>query len=181
VLRYGDEIGMGDDLRLPEREAVRTPMQWTGDQHGGFSTAKKTELPVISEGPFRHELVNVAEQRRDPGSLLNATERLIRTRKECPEIGWGDHKVLRTGSPHVLALLATWRDNAVLTMHNFHDQAHEVVFAVPGGADQPLNSLLTQEMIRPDARGRHAVALQPYAYRWFRVGPLLDVIRRRPQ
>jgi maltose alpha-D-glucosyltransferase/alpha-amylase len=181
VIRYGDEIGMGDDLRLPEREAVRTPMQWTGDAHAGFSTARKTAIPVVSDGPFRHQLINVAEQRRDPGSLLNTAERLIRMRKECPEIGWGRHQVLRTGSPHVLALLATWRDNSVLTLHNFDHQAHEVRLQVPGGEDQPLNSLLTQEMSQPDDHGRHAVALQPYDYRWYRVGPLLDVIRRRPQ
>ena len=75
VLRYGDEIGMGDDQALPERQAVRTPMQWHADLHGGFSTAEKTVLPAVREGPFGYHRVNVAEQRRDPGSLLNCTER----------------------------------------------------------------------------------------------------------
>jgi maltose alpha-D-glucosyltransferase / alpha-amylase len=119
VLRYGDEIGMGDDQALPERQAVRTPMQWTADPHGGFSTAEKTVLPAVSEGPFGYHRVNVAEQRRAPGSLLNCTERLIRQRKECPEFGWGDAQIVRTGSPHVLAVITTWRHNAVVAVHNF--------------------------------------------------------------
>jgi maltose alpha-D-glucosyltransferase/alpha-amylase len=89
-------------------------MQWTADWQGGFSIADKTVLPVVREGPFGYPRVNVAEQRRDPGALLNITERLIRMRKECPEFGWGEYQVLRAGSPHVLALLVTWRQNAVV-------------------------------------------------------------------
>jgi maltose alpha-D-glucosyltransferase / alpha-amylase len=181
VLRYGDEIGMGDDLSLPERQAVRTPMQWTADRHGGFSTADRTVLPVVCEGPFGVHRVNVAEQRRDPDSLLNATERLIRMSKECPEFGWGEYQVLRTGSPHVLAVLSTWRQNAVVTVHNFTDTVCEVTLAVPGAQQTPLTNLLAPAHSMPDARGRHALALEPYGYHWFRVGPLLDIIRREPR
>jgi maltose alpha-D-glucosyltransferase / alpha-amylase len=181
VLRYGDEIGMGDDLSLPERHAVRTPMQWTTDRHAGFSTADRTILPVVHEGPFGYHRVNVAEQRRDPSSLLNCTERLMRMRKECPEFGWGDYQLVRTGSPHVLAVLATWRRNAVVAVHNFAAEAQEVTLAIPGAERAPLTNLLTPEHSSPDTRGRHAVALEPYGYRWFRVGPLLDVITREPR
>ena len=137
VLRYGDEIGMGDDQALPERQAVRTPMQWTADPHGGFSTAEKTVLPAVREGPFGYHRVNVAEQRREPSSLLNCTERLIRLRKECPEFGWGDAQIVRTGSPHVLAVLATWRKNAVVAVHNFAPEACEVRLTLPGAAHTP--------------------------------------------
>ena len=181
VLRYGDEIGMGDDLSLPERQAVRTPMQWTADRHAGFSGADTTVLPAVREGPFGYQRVNVAEQRRDPGSLLNCTERLIRLRKECPEFGWGDAQVLRTGSPHVLAVLATWRHNAVIAVHNFAPEACEATFVIPGAADVTLTNLLTPEHSTPDQRGRHTLALEPYGYRWFRVGPLLDLITREPR
>jgi maltose alpha-D-glucosyltransferase / alpha-amylase len=181
VLRYGDEIGMGDALSLPERQSVRTPMQWTPDQHGGFSSADKTVLPAVREGPFGYHHVNVADQRREPDSLLNCTERLIRTRKECPEFGWGEYQVLRTGSPQVLAVLVTWRHNAVLTVHNFADAACEVRLAVPGAEATPLTNLLAPEHHAPDERGHHVLALEPYGYRWFRVGPLLDVIRREPR
>jgi maltose alpha-D-glucosyltransferase/alpha-amylase len=178
VIRYGDEIGMGDDLSLPERNGVRTPMQWTEDEHGGFSTAEKTVLPVVSEGPFGYQRVNVAAQRREPDSLLNCTERLIRMRKECPELGWGDCRILATGTKQVLATLTTWRANSVLAVHNFSDQACELSLAVPGAERCPLTNLLSPHDCQPDERGRHALALEPYGYRWYRVGPMLDVITR---
>jgi maltose alpha-D-glucosyltransferase/alpha-amylase len=178
ILRYGDEIGMGDDLSLPERTAVRTPMQWTGDRHGGFSTAEKTVVPVIDDGPFGYTRVNVAEQRRDPGSLLNMTEKLTRMRKECPELGWGDCQILPTRTKQVLATLSCWRKNAVLAVHNFSDQACEVMLTVPGAEQAPLTNLLGRQDSQPDARGRHALSLEPYGYRWYRVGQLLEVITR---
>jgi len=181
VLRYGDEIGMGDDQSLPERQAVRTPMQWTSDQNGGFSGAETTVLPAIGEGPFGYHHVNVADQHRDHDSLLNVTERLIRLRKECPEFGWGEAQVLRTGSPHVLAVLASWRGNAVVAVHNFAAEACEVALAVPGAEHTPLTNLLSPEHSPPDRRGRHVLALESYGYRWFRVGPLLDLITREPR
>src|SRR3954464_3507542 len=103
VIRYGDEIGMGDDLSLPERLGARTPMQWSTEAHGGFTKGEKPVLPVISGGPYGYEHVNVAEQRRDPDSFMNWMERIIRMRKEVPEIGWGDFAVLPT-EPDILAL-----------------------------------------------------------------------------
>src|ERR1700732_4584770 len=102
VLRYGDELGMGDDLALPERVCCRTPMQWSTEPHGGFTKSKNPVVPVISAGPYGYEHVNAAEQRRDPNSLLNWTERIIRMRKEMPEIGWGDFVAIRVSSPAVL-------------------------------------------------------------------------------
>jgi maltose alpha-D-glucosyltransferase/alpha-amylase len=87
VLRYGDELGMGDNLALPERTSCRTPMQWSGEPHGGFTKNKKPIVPVIDDGPYGYQHVNAADQRRDPNSMLNWTERIIRMRKEVPEIG----------------------------------------------------------------------------------------------
>ena len=98
VIRYGDEIGMGDDLSLPERKCARTPMQWSDEPHGGFTKSDKPLSPVISGGAFGFEHVNAANQRRDPNSLLNWTERIIRMRKEVPEIGWGDFAMFRPDS-----------------------------------------------------------------------------------
>jgi maltose alpha-D-glucosyltransferase / alpha-amylase len=118
VIRYGDEIGMGDDLTLPERLCARTPMQWSTEPQGGFTQADKPILPVISGGTYGYEHVNVAEQRRDPNSLLNWMERIIRMRKEVPEIGWGDFTVLRAGTSEVLAIRYDWRNNSVVVLHN---------------------------------------------------------------
>jgi maltose alpha-D-glucosyltransferase / alpha-amylase len=82
VVRYGDEIGMGDNLKLPERNCARTPMQWSTEPNAGFTKSEKPVLPVISDGPYSFQHVNVADQRRDPNSLLNWMERIIRMRKE---------------------------------------------------------------------------------------------------
>jgi maltose alpha-D-glucosyltransferase/alpha-amylase len=180
VMRYGDEIGMGDDLSLPDRKSVRTPMQWTADPNAGFSRSDKTELPVISSGPFGYEQVNVADQRRDPGSLLNVNERFIRMRKECPEFGWGDHDELATRSPNVLAVRCHWRNNAVVTIHNFCPEVREVELVIPGAANLPLTNLLNPDHLPANPEGRHRFTLQPYGYRWYRIGPLLDVATRAP-
>ncbi len=109
VIRYGDEIGMGDDLRLPERNCARTAMQWSMEPNGGFSKCDKPQVPVITEGAYGFNHVNVASQRRDPNSLLNWMERIIRMRKEVPEIGWGDFQFPPTGNPHVLVMRYDWR------------------------------------------------------------------------
>ncbi len=100
MLRYGDEIGMGDDLTLPERQCARTPMQWSAEGQAGFSTSAKLVLPVIEAGPYGYPQVNAAAQRRDPQSMLNWMERIIRMRKEVPEIGWGTFELIapRAGS-----------------------------------------------------------------------------------
>src|SRR3569623_2544343 len=71
VIRYGDEIGKGDDLSLPEREAARTEMQWSSAANRGFTLAQRSRVPVIADGPFGYAKVNVADQRREPNSLLN--------------------------------------------------------------------------------------------------------------
>jgi maltose alpha-D-glucosyltransferase/alpha-amylase len=158
---------MGDDLSLPERNAIRTPMQWANEKNGGFSCpGAKTVLPVISDGPYSYARVNEADQRRDAQSLLNWTERIIRMRKECPEIGWGDFKVMPTGAPSVLALRYEWRNNVVWAVHNFAGESVEVVLR----EKDELVNLLSFDDSKPGRGGRHAIALEPYGYRWFRVG-----------
>jgi maltose alpha-D-glucosyltransferase/alpha-amylase len=119
VIRYGDEIGMGDDLQLPERHCAQTPMQWSTEPEGGFTKNSKPVAPVISEGPYGYGHINIAAQRRDANSLLSCMERLIRMRKEAPEIGWGECAPIDTGDQGLLALRYDWRGNFVLVIHNF--------------------------------------------------------------
>src|SRR6266567_672537 len=107
VLLYGEEIGMGDDPSVEGRGSVRVAMQWNDQAGGGFSRARP-KVPVVQDGDFGYPRVNVAEQRRDPHSLLNWMERLIRGRKETPELGWGRCRVLPTSDPAVLALRCEW-------------------------------------------------------------------------
>lgn len=178
VLRYGDEIGMGDDLSLPERYAARTPMQWSTEPQGGFTKSDKPVLPVISDGYFGYSRVNVAAQRRDHDSLLNWMERIIRMRKEVPEIGWGDFSVVDAGNPAVLGLRYDWRNNAVLTLHNLSAEPSELDFAVesPDGSNRLIN-LLGDEHAEAEG-GRYRILVEPYGYRWYRIGGLDYILRR---
>jgi maltose alpha-D-glucosyltransferase/alpha-amylase len=170
MMQYGDEIGIGDNLRLPERECARTPMQWTSETHGGFSRARDIVRPVNRDRVYGYQKVNVADQRRDPESLLNWTERMIRTRKECPEISWGDFEILRVNVPEVLAIRYDWRDTSLLTLHNFTRTRQKVkVKAAPTGGAL-LVEVFDGRHSQADADGIHRIDLAPYAWRWFRVG-----------
>jgi maltose alpha-D-glucosyltransferase / alpha-amylase len=180
VIRYGDEIGMGDNLDLPERNCARTPMQWSTEPHAGFTESDRPCSPPIDKGPYGFEHVNVAKQRRDPDSMLNWTERIIRMRKEVPEIGWGDFKVIAVRDPAILIVRYDWRNNSVLFVHNLDERPREVSFTsgVPGEASKLLVNLLTEDHSRTDPRGRHTLMLEGYGYRWYRVGGLDYLLKR---
>jgi maltose alpha-D-glucosyltransferase/alpha-amylase len=178
VLRYGDEIGMGENLRLPERNRARTPMQWSGERQGGFTKSEKPILPLISGGAYGFEHVNVAQQRRDPDSLMNWMERMIRMRKEAPEVGWGEFTVLQTRKPEVLAVRYDWRNNSVVVVHNLSAEPREVLLDVGVEDSGCLVNLLSQEISDADAGGKHRLLLEPYGYRWYRVGGLDYILKR---
>lgn len=180
VIRYGDEIAMGDDLSLPERNCARTPMQWSTEPHGGFTKSGKPAIPVIDNGPYGYPHVNVAKQRRDPNSMLNWTERIVRMRKEVPEIGWGDFTVIPTRDPAVFIIRYDWRNNSVLFMHNLDEKPREIAFSagLPGDAGEHLINLLAEDHSHADKRGQHRVVLEPYGYRWYRVGGLDYLLKR---
>ena len=172
VLFYGEEIGLGENLQMADREAVRPPMPWANRPAGGFSTADERSLPrrLVREGPFGYRALNVEDQERDAGSFLNWMERLIRTRKEWPAIGWGTWRVLGTREPRALAHVASWRGTSVLAIHNFADEPVRVSVRLPkealggrwrqilggGGGDPPE---LTE--------GRLSGEIAPYGYHWF--------------
>jgi maltose alpha-D-glucosyltransferase/alpha-amylase len=125
VLLYGDEVGMGDDLSLPERRSVRTAMQWTGDGNGGFSTAPRRDLkvPIISKGPFSYARVNVADADRDPESLLNWLRWAVAERRQRPEFGEGDWDALDAGDPSILALRYSREGRETVVVHNLSANA----------------------------------------------------------
>ncbi|MBD1851805.1 alpha-amylase family protein [Leptolyngbya sp. FACHB-711] len=185
VLFYGEEIGMGEDLSLDERNSTRTPMQWSDAPNGGFSTAPSEKLirPVISEGQFGYAAVNVMDQRRDPKSLLNWMERAIRMRKECPEFGWGKWQILDTGKPQVFAHRCEWQKGAVVALHNLSSQPCTVTLSSspensPPGNSPPENlpendhhwlELLGDCPYEPLKGASREIYLESYGFRWFRV------------
>ncbi len=170
MMQYGDEIGMGDDLTLKERECARTPMQWTSAAQGGFTTGDRPVLPVIREGRYGYGARNASDQRRQPDSLLNWTERMIRMRKECRELSWGELIILPTDAPSVLALEYHWRGTALLTLHNFAGKAQDVTFSVQSPQGARLFDIFGERHSDASVERRHTLALEPYGWRWFRVG-----------
>jgi trehalose synthase len=165
VLFYGEEIGMAENPAIEGRYAVRAPMQWSAEPQAGFTTAQEAARPVLAGGPFGYEHVNVAGQRREPASQLNWMERLIRRRRECPELGWGDSSLLDQDDPAVFAHRADWDGSAIVAVHNLAGHATEATLALD--AEGTLVDLFGRDELPLD--GTLALPLEPFGYRWFRL------------
>jgi len=165
VLFYGEEIGMAENLAIEGRYAVRAPMQWSDEPNAGFTTAAEPGRPLLADGPLGYPEVNVARQRREPESLLNWMERLIRRRRECPEVGWGEWSLLEQDDPAVLAHRVDWEGSTVVAVHNLGDRAARARLAL--GA----SGVLVDQFGAQDAEleGELSLALEPYGHRWFRL------------
>jgi maltose alpha-D-glucosyltransferase/alpha-amylase len=176
VIRYGEEIGMGEDLSLPERNAIRTPMQWSADANGGFSSAPKKRLvrKVISGGDYGFERVNVEAQRRDSDSLLRWMERMLRTLRECPEFGTGDATSVDTGERSVLALRYEAPTGAVLALTNLGATRRVVdASAAVTAADEAPIEVFADRAYDPPPAQLESVEIAGYGYRWLRLAERL--------
>jgi maltose alpha-D-glucosyltransferase/alpha-amylase len=128
VLYYGDEIGMGDNVYLGDRDGVRTPMHWTGDRNGGFSRADFAQLylPPLMDPVYGYQAVNVEAQLRTPTSLLRWLHRFIGLRKAHPVFGLGTYEPLVTSNPKVFAHMRRYEEDIVLCVHNLARSAQAV-------------------------------------------------------
>jgi len=173
VLFYGEEIGMAENLDIPGRLAVRTPMQWTGDPNGGFSKAAKRRLcRPLPDGLYGPDRVNAADQRHDHQSFWWFMRNLIYTYRSQPEIGWSTVEVLKQPHPAVLAHVCREESGwAMVALHNFGPDSVMVPIEL---ADAPADSTLVDLLDglsehQFDAKGRIEVKLEPYGYRWLRL------------
>jgi maltose alpha-D-glucosyltransferase/alpha-amylase len=149
-------------------------MQWSDEKNGGFTRAAPDDLPrpVIREGEYGFQNVNVEQQRSDTNSLLNWMERMIRLRKECGEIGWGEWEVVETEADSVFAHLCRHQGRAVVTAHNLSGEACEVELDLSSLPDGHLNDLVSDADYEPiDGDGGHRLRLDGYGYRWLRFRP----------
>jgi maltose alpha-D-glucosyltransferase/alpha-amylase len=128
VLYYGDEIGMGDNVYLGDRDGVRTPMQWSPDRNGGFSKADFAQLylPPLMDPVYGYQAVNVEAQLRHSTSLLRWTRRFIAMRKEHPVFGLGDYKPLEPSNTRIFAHIRTYEDDVIMCVHNMARSAQAV-------------------------------------------------------
>jgi maltose alpha-D-glucosyltransferase/alpha-amylase len=171
VIRYGEEIGMGDDLSLKEREAIRTPMQWTPQANAGFSSAAAASLyrPIISGGDFGYERVNVVSQRGDPGSLLSWMGRMLHTVRECPEFGVGQASALDSGDPSVLALRHEAPTGVMLSLVNLAEEPRRIHLGPQPGEDDDRLEVFANRDYGPVDPGLQDIELDGYGYRWIRL------------
>ncbi len=169
VLFYGEEIGMGENLDIGDRNSVRTPMQWTSGPGAGFSIAEDLTAPVVT-GRFGPEQVNVQAQRADPDSLLTFVKLLISRYRNSPELGWGEFAVLDQPHPAVFAHRVTWEDETLVALHNFAAEKVSVPLDLGDSVRNcDLIDLLGDQNTTVDDRGRLEVELGRYGYRWLRV------------
>ncbi len=146
-------------------------MQWTSEENGGFSTAKPKDLVrPLPEGDFGPKAVNVADQRRDPDSLLNWMERIIRRRQECPEWGWGKMSFLDAPTPAVLGHRSDWAGRTLVAFHNLSGKAQKFEIQLPPEDDFVGATDLLGTDGYTEVKGHSLpVKLGGYGYQWFRL------------
>jgi maltose alpha-D-glucosyltransferase/alpha-amylase len=169
IIYYGDEIGMGDNIWLPDRNGVRTPMQWRDELNAGFSQASPSLLyaPVIEDERFGYRRVNVEAQRRDPNSLFNTLRRMIAVRKQHRVFGWGDLKWVDAGTSAVAAYTRTHEDGRLLVLNNLSPDTQSIrVKVTSAGAGVEL---LTQKKAPVGSGGDLALTLAPFQYQWIKL------------
>ena len=170
VIYYGDEIGMGDNIWLPDRNGVRTPMQWSADPNAGFSTAPAERLysPVIDDPVFGYHTVNVAAQRADPRSLYHTLRRMIHVRKQQPALGAGDFQVLESTPSAVLAYRRRLGSDTVLAVNNLSDSPQQLALDIGTPQAGGLRDLLEGTLIVATSGAPVTLHLDPFGYRWLK-------------
>jgi maltose alpha-D-glucosyltransferase/alpha-amylase len=168
IIYYGDEIGMGDNIWLDDRNGVRTPMQWTAGPNAGFSSAPPDALyaPVIDDEAFGYQRVNVAAQLDDPDSLLNWTKNLVGVRKAHTVFGRGEFRFLLPENERVLAYLRTDEGEQVLVVANLADDEQTVVMDLAAFAGAEPVDLLSDTEFAPITTEPYELTLPPYGYQW---------------
>ncbi len=171
VLYYGDEIGMGDNVYLGDRDGVRTPMQWTGDRNGGFSRADFAQLylPLSMDPVFGYQAVNVEAQLRTPTSFLRWLRKFIALRKEHPVFGLGSYEPLAADNPRIFAHMRSYEEDVVLCVHNLANSAQPVQLDLGR-----FEGLVPEEMLGRTRFPRigslpYLLTLAPRGFYWFRL------------
>ena len=169
VMYYGDEIGMGDNIHLGDRDGVRTPMQWSPDRNGGFSRADPASLvlPAIMDPVYGFNAVNVEAQAADPHSLLNWTRRMLATRKRHKAFGRGTFGYLYPGNRKILAYLREYEGETILCVCNLSRTAQAVELDLAQFAGRVPVELLGGASFPPIGQLTYLLTLPPYGFYWF--------------
>ncbi|MDB5615623.1 MAG: alpha amylase, catalytic region [Devosia sp.] len=172
VLFYGEEIGMAENLEIEGRMSVRAPMQWSNQRNGGFSEAPAEALcrPVVNSKKWGPSTINVSEQERDTGSLLNWMESLIRRRREMPEISFGDWTFIPVPDPAILAMRYEWGERRALVIHNLASSDKQISFRLePTPGKGTVVDRLGDGDIAVQGNGTVTLSLAGYGSRWLKL------------
>lgn len=171
VLYYGDEIGMGDNIFLGDRDGVRTPMQWTGDRNGGFSRADFAQLylPPLMDPVYGYQAVNVEAQLRTPTSLLRWIRRFISLRKQHPVFGLGTYEPLETSNPRIFAHVRRYEDDIVLCVHNVARSAQAVELDLARFRGMVPEEMFGRTAFPPVGELPYLLTLGPRDFFWFQL------------
>ena len=169
IIYYGDELAMGDNIYVGDRDGVRTPMQWSPDRNAGFSRAEAARLylPVITDSVYGFQAINVEAQQRSPFSLLNWMKRLIQVRKQHRAFGRGTIEFLEPGNPHVLAYLREYEGDAILVVNNLAGTAQAVQLELSRFSGRIPVEMLGHTEFLPIDESPYALTLSPYGFFWF--------------
>jgi len=169
IIYYGDEIGMGDNIYLGDRNGVRTPMQWTPDRNGGFSRADPARLyaPTIMDPVYGYEAVNVEAQSRSLSSLLSATKKLISVRKSTLAFGRGTMTFVRPENRSVLCYVRQYQDRVILCVANLSRSAQATELDLSPWAGRIPLEMLGRTRFPAIGELPYMVTLAPYGYYWF--------------
>ncbi len=169
VLYYGDELGMGDNIFLGDRDGVRTPMQWSPDRNGGFSKADPPQLflPAIMDPVYGYQAVNVEAQARNPASLLNWVRRLLAVRKAHRAFGRGSLTLLYPGNRKVLAYLRQYEGETILCIANLSRSAQPAELDMSAFARRVPVELLGNSAFPPIGELPYFITLPGYGFYWF--------------
>jgi maltose alpha-D-glucosyltransferase/alpha-amylase len=171
VLYYGDEIAMGDNVFLGDRDGVRTPMQWTGDRNGGFSRADFAQLyaPPLMDPVYGFQAVNVEAQLRTATSLLRWIHRFIALRKEHPVFGFGTYEPIEPSNPRIFAHLRRFEEDLVLCVHNVATSAQAVELDLSAYGGRYPVELFGRSRFPPIGELPYLLTLAPRGFFWFQL------------
>jgi maltose alpha-D-glucosyltransferase / alpha-amylase len=171
VLYYGDEIGMGDNVYLGDRDGVRPPMQWTGDRNGGFSRADFAQLyaPPLMDPVYGYQAVNVEAQLRTPTSFLRWMRRFISLRKEHPVFGLGTYTPLEPSNPKIFAHVRCYEGDVVLCVHNLARSAQAVELDLSHWAGRHPVEMFGRTRFPPIGELPYLLTLAPRGFFWFQL------------
>jgi maltose alpha-D-glucosyltransferase/alpha-amylase len=168
IIYYGDEIGMGDNIWLPDRNGVRTPMQWNGRTNAGFSEANPDMLyaPVIDTDEFSYKSVNVENADKDPDSILNRMRKLIHIRKSNPVFALGDYQFIAKDQAECLVILRSYQDQQILCALNLTDRNQELMLHLPDLIGKQLCELMSGKQVVKITDADTPLHLKPYGFLW---------------